>query len=37
MRKDTGQIFEGKALIADPIYEYAWFTTPRFQSLDEST
>ncbi len=29
MQSASAQTFEGKALIADPIYQYAWFTTPR--------
>jgi len=28
--RETGfaKIYRGKALIADPIYQYAWFTVP---------
>lgn len=33
----SDQIFEGKALIADPIYQYAWFTTPRAANPVEKT
>ncbi len=31
------QAYEGKALIADPIYQYAWFTTPRSDEPAEKT
>lgn len=27
-RKDYAGVYQGKALIADPIYQYAWFTLP---------
>lgn len=30
-------MFEGKALIADPIYQYAWFTTPYAADPAEKT
>ena len=31
------QTFDGKALIADPIYRYAWFTIPNSHDLSEKT
>ena len=37
IRAGSAQIFEGKALIADPIYQYAWFTTPPSDDPSEKT
>ena len=34
---EFAKVYTGKALIADPIYQYAWFTVPEKEHPDEKT
>jgi hypothetical protein len=34
---DSSRVYQGKALIADPIYSYAFFTVPTPEAAGEAT